>query len=43
MEENKRYLLENVNHIIEPMLQKITQEKPKDVLLWMSLYISGKI
>lgn len=42
-EEVKSYLKENVNPIIEPLLQKIAEEKPWDVLVWIRTWVNQKI
>lgn len=42
-EEIKSYLNANVNPIIEPMLQRIAEEKPWDVLIWISTWVNQRI
>lgn len=42
-EEIKEYLIQNVNPLIEPMLQKIAEEKPTDVLLYISSWVAQKL
>ena len=42
-EEVKSYLKDHVNPIVEPMLQRIAEEKPWDVLVWISTWVNQRI